>query len=221
MDCILLAAGIGQRMGEKIPKQFLRLNGKPIIIYSLEILNKYNSINNIFITYNEDYYDLYSSIIKNYNFHNCKLIPGGKTRHESVYLALQYVKTNRVLIHEAARPFISTDQIQQLEKETGDAIIPTIPVPFTVSCGDEYMTSELDRSVLKNIQLPQLFNTQSLMHAHKKAHQENYIATEDGILMYRTGYEVKFIPGSENNIKITTPLDLAISEIIDRGMELI
>jgi len=221
MDCILLAAGIGQRMGEDIPKQFLRLNGKPIIIYSLEVLSKYELIKNIHITYNENYKDLYTGIIHDYNFPKCSLVQGGKTRHESVFLALQHVKSDRVLIHEAARPFISTDQITQLVKENESAVVPTIPIPFTVSSGQGYMTGELDRSQLKNIQLPQVFNVTDLGDAHEKAKAENYIATEDGILMYRAGYKVKFVSGYENNIKITTPLDLAIAEIIDRGIELI
>ncbi|MDP7527509.1 MAG: 2-C-methyl-D-erythritol 4-phosphate cytidylyltransferase [Candidatus Marinimicrobia bacterium] len=221
MDCILLAAGIGQRMGEDIPKQFLRLNGKPIIIYSLEVLSKYELINNIYITYNEKYKDLYTSMIHDYNFPKCILVQGGETRHDSVFIALQYVNSNRVLLHEAARPFINSDQITQLINEKESAVVPTIPIPFTVSSGQGYMTGELDRSQLNNIQLPQAFNVNDLRDAHEKAKAENYIATEDGIIMHRAGFKVKFVPGYENNIKITTPLDLAIAEIIDRGMELI
>jgi len=221
MDCILLAAGIGQRMGEDLPKQFLRLNGKPIIIYSLEVLSKYELIKNIYITYNENYKDLYTCIIHDYNFPKCSLVQGGKTRHESVFLALQHVKSDKVIIHEAARPFINSDQITQLSNENESAVVPTIPIPYTVSLGQEYMTGELERSQLKNIQLPQIFKFKDLMNAHEKAKAENFIATEDGILMHRAGYKVKFVPGYENNIKITTHLDLVIAEIIDRGMEII
>jgi 2-C-methyl-D-erythritol 4-phosphate cytidylyltransferase len=221
MDCILLAAGIGQRMGKDLPKQFLRLNGKPIIIYSLEVLSKYDSIKNIYITFNENYKNLYTKIISDYNFPKCSLVKGGKTRHESVFLALQHVKSDNVLIHEAARPFINADQITQLVNENESAVVPTIPLPFTVSLGQGYMTNELDRSQLIIIQLPQLFKYKDLKNAHSIAKAENYVATEDGILMFRAGYKVKFVPGYENNIKITTHLDLAIAEIIDRGMEII
>ncbi len=172
------------------------------------------------LVYNKDYRQMYENLIEDYNLTKCVLIEGGKTRQDSVWSGLQTVKSKKVIIHEASRPIITEDFIQSLFHYPEEkAIIPVIPVTFTVSQGDGYMTAELDRSRLYNIQLPQLFNTDTLRKAHENAKKENYIATEDGILVFKLGEKVRFITGMENNIKITTPLDLIIAENLLRGIE--
>ena len=220
MDCIYLAAGLGVRMRKRIPKQFLSIYGKPIMIYALEVLEKISGIERIFITYHQDFRKDYERVIEDYNISKCILIEGGETRQESVWNALQMVESERVIIHEAARPFITAEFVSELMEIDEKAVVPTIPVPFTVSMGNEYMTAELDRSKLHNIQLPQIFDTDTLVRAHKKAIEEGYIATEDGILVFRLGEKVRFVKGLENNIKITTPLDLVIAENLLRGIEI-
>ncbi|MBO8150944.1 MAG: 2-C-methyl-D-erythritol 4-phosphate cytidylyltransferase [Candidatus Marinimicrobia bacterium] len=220
MDCIYLAAGLGVRMRKRIPKQFLNIYGKPIMIYALEVLEKISGIERIFITYHQDFRKDYERVIEDYNISKCILTEGGETRQESVWNALQMVESERVIIHEAARPFITAELVSELMEIDEKAVVPTIPVPFTVSMGNEYMTAELDRSKLHNIQLPQIFDTDILVRAHKKAMEEGYIATEDGILVFRLGEKVRFVKGLENNIKITTPLDLVIAENLLRGIEI-
>ena len=220
MDIIFLAAGLGVRMDKPIPKQFLRLLGKPIIAYSLEVFEKVNEISRIIVVYNKNYRQMYEELFKNYNLSKCVLVEGGETRQESVYKGLEIVKTDKVMIHEASRPLITIDFVQSLFKCPDEtAVVPVIPIPFTVSQGDDYMTSEMDRSKLHNIQLPQLYLTDVLRKAHENAKKENFTATEDGILVFRLGEKVRFITGMENNIKITTPLDLIIAENLLRGVE--
>lgn len=220
MDCVYLAAGLGIRMRKKIPKQFITLYGKPIMVYALEVLEKISEIDRIFVTYHPDFREDYERVIEDYNISKCILVSGGETRQESVWNALQMVESKRVIIHEAARPFITAEFVLELMKVDEKAVVPTIPVPFTVSVGNDYMTAELDRSKLHNIQLPQIFDTNTLVEAHKKAIKEKYIATEDGILVFRLGEKVRFVKGIENNIKITTPLDLIIAENLLKGIEL-
>lgn len=210
MDAIILAAGIGSRMKIDYPKQFLKINGKPIFIYSLEILRKVKAIEGIIVTCNTDHLEEYRRYIDNYVIENVKLIAGGKSRQESVYLGLLQVQTDRVLIHEAARPLISPDFINHLLSYDDDAIVPTVPIKFTVAMGGEYMTNELDRSKLHNVQLPQLFNTEKLLTAHKKAISDGYTTTEDGTLLFHYGGTVRFIEGRESNIKVTTQLDVEL-----------
>jgi len=167
MDCIYLAAGLGVRMRKRIPKQFLNIYGKPIMIYALEVLEKISGIERIFITYHQDFRKDYERVIEDYNISKCILTEGGETRQESVWNALQMVESERVIIHEAARPFITAEFVSELMEIDEKAVVPTIPVPFTVSMGNEYMTAELDRSKLHNIQLPQIFDTDILVRAHE------------------------------------------------------
>lgn len=220
MDCICLAAGLGQRMNHTIPKQFLPLLGKPIIAYSLEVLETVPEIDRIIVVYNKDFRSMYEELFDNYNLTKCLLIEGGDTRQDSVWRGLNAVESEKVLIHEASRPFITPDFIQSIFIYPDvKAVVPVIPIPFTVSVGNQYMTAELDRSTLHNVQLPQLFDAKTLRNAHELARRENYIATEDGILVFRLGEKVRFVTGSENNIKITTPLDLIIAENLLRGID--
>jgi 2-C-methyl-D-erythritol 4-phosphate cytidylyltransferase len=204
-------------MGKPVPKQFLRLFGKPIMIYALEILEKLETIDSIYITYNPEFRRLYEDTLNAYNLSKCELVPGGSSRQESVLNGLKRVKTNRVLIHEAARPMITVEFVQKLLKYEEKAVVPTVPIPFTVSQGGDYMEAELDRSKLHNIQLPQVFDVQTLLKAHELAQKEKYLATEDGLLVFRLGEKVRFVPGLENNIKITTSFDLILAENIFIG----
>ena len=213
MDAILLSAGAGIRMGLGYPKQFLKIHGKPIFIYSLEVLQKCKIFEKIIITCNEEYLEDYKSYIEKYNIKNNICIIGGKSRQESVKIALDYVTTDKVLIHEAARPLVSEDFVNDIVKVKDEvAVIPTIPIKFTVVEGNGYMEKELNREKLHNVQLPQMFNTAILKDAHKKAVADNYYATEDGMLVFHYGNKVKFVAGRESNIKVTTILDVEVVE---------
>ncbi len=220
IDVILLAAGVGTRTGLNYPKQFYKINGKPFFIMPLEILEKIKEVNTIIITCAVNYMQEYSTYLNHYNIKKAILIAGGKTRQESVHLALQKVTTSKVLIHEAARPLISREFVTEiLSYENEDAVIPTIPIPFTVSEGEDYMTNILDRKKLKNIQLPQLFDTKLLTKAHEDAIANSFDATEDGILMFRMGHKVKFVNGRESNIKITSKIDIIIVNLLINSNE--
>ncbi len=218
MDCIYLAAGLGKRFNHELPKQFFKLNGKPILIFALEVLEKIEWIENIYVTHNSDYRELYEKVFEDYNIAKVVLVEGGETRQESVSKALTHVNTSKVFIHEAARPFIFESFVSSFNNYLNEvAVVPTIPIPFTVSEGEDFMTGILDRKKLHNIQLPQLFDTQILRGAHEKAVEEGFEATEDSLLLFKYGHKVKFIEGTENNLKITTPLDIIIAEQLAGG----
>ncbi len=216
MDCIFLSAGIGSRLNTNTPKQFLKIKNKPIILYSLELIHGLEFIDNIFLTYNIAFKSIYDKLIQENNLYKVILVEGGKTRQSSVFNALKHIKSKKVLLHESARPFISIDIINKLlEHKNEYAVVPAIQVPFTVLSGNDYVEEVLSRDKLKNIQLPQLFDTKTLINAHKKAEKDNFAATEDSMLVYM--YEnkaVKLVEGLEYNIKITTALDLKIAEYI-------
>lgn len=213
MDAIVLAAGRGVRMQLGYPKQFLKINGKPCFIYVLEVLNNCPAIGTIYMTCHADYMEEYARYAEMYHIRNAVMIAGGATRQDSVRLALEHVTSERVLIHEAARPLISVDFVDEILACVGEeAVVPTIPISFTVAQGGEYMECELDRSKLHNIQLPQVFDTHCLRQVHERALQDGYRATEDGMLAFHYGVRVRFVRGRESNIKVTTPLDVKMVE---------
>lgn len=213
MDAILLSAGVGSRTGLGYPKQFLKINGKPMLVYSLEILRQCKDIGKIIVTCSQEHQEVYREYIEKYHITEVFCISGGETRQESVRLALEHITTNKVLVHEAARPLISLDFVESiLAIEDEIAVIPTLPVKFTVVEGGDYIEKELVRSRLHNVQLPQIFDTKILVAVHKSAVRDGYTATEDGMLVFHYGYKVRLIEGRESNIKVTTMLDIEIVE---------
>lgn len=213
MDAVILAAGIGSRMKQNYPKQFIEIGGKPMFIYSLEVLRLSKHIDNIILTCNKLSMDLYEKYINEFHIDNVKCIVGGEIRQQSVYLALKLVESEKVLIHEAARPLISVDFVDSIiNSYLPDAVIPTIPVSFSIIEGDKTIEKELTRDRMKNVQLPQVFNTKKLLDAHSQSIIDNYSTTEDGMLLFHYGGTVNLVNGRESNIKITTPLDLEIVE---------
>lgn len=212
MDVILLAAGLGKRTKLDLPKQFYKINGKPFLIYAIERLQQCEELEKIIVTCQPEYLDEYKRYVDEYDIPNVHYVIGGETRQASVYNGLKAVESSKVMLHEAARPLISKDFVFEIieASKTEDAVVPTIPIKFTVARGGDYMTGELVRNELHNVQLPQVFNTQRLLDFHNRAIEEEYQVTEDGTLFFHYGGKVKFIEGRESNIKITTPLDIEL-----------
>jgi len=219
INAIILAAGAAKRMGKEMPKQFLRIGGKPVMIYVMEILEKTGLFNRFIVTTLSGYEKEYDELIKTYNLRDIELVVGGKTRQESCYLALKHVDSKRVLIHEAARPFITVEFVRELVGHDDAAVVPVLPIDYTVSAGDEYMTKILDRKELKNIQLPQVFDTKVLIEAHDRAREDRFFATEDSTLVFRIGKKVRFVEGLRENFKITDQYDLFVAEKIKQAKD--
>lgn len=215
MDAIVLAAGRGVRMGRDVPKQFLRLAGKPLLVHVLEVFEALEDVDRVWVTALAGYEDEYRRLFEQYRLEKPELVPGGETRQWSVARALESVRSPRVIVHEAVRPFVTADFVRGLLAWPDAAVVPTQPIPFTVAEGDAFMTAELNRARLHNVQLPQVFNTAVLREAHRRF-REPGDATEDSLLVFRLGERVRFVPGREENIKITTPLDLQLAELIYR-----
>jgi len=212
MDAVILAAGAAKRMEQEVPKQFLRIGGKPIIIYVMEVLRKAEIFDRLVVTTLRGYEAHYDELIKTYHLTDVELIAGGSTRQESCRLALTKVRTDRVLIHEAARPFITADFVRRLVAYPDRAVVPVLPIDFTVSAGGDFMTKILDRGELRNIQLPQVFETKTIVAAHERARADGFTATEDSTLVFRMGIPVRFVEGLRENFKITDRFDLFVAE---------
>lgn len=223
IDVIYLAGGKGIRAGLGYPKQFARIGGKPIMVYGLEILNKINEIENIIIPSSDK--DRTFEILNNYNIDNFKIIENGETRQESVYKGLKYINTEYVLICEAVRPFMSKELLNIVIESDNDIVVPksisTATIVRTTPNINNIITT-IERSQCGMVQMPQKFKTEILKECHEVAITMNKIHTDDLALVldnhYNTKYDIteytKIIDGEEQNIKITTPLDLHIAEAI-------
>lgn len=222
MDCIYLAAGMGQRAQQTLPKQLCLLGGRPLMVHSLDVLQRSDAISTIYVmtppSFNgASWTDVYKDVFRDYGLSKCTSVVGGSTRQESVYLGLRLVESPRVLIHEAARPFISSRDILRLQDAmdaVSDAATLTIPIPFAVAtCRYGRIADALDRSVLRNLQLPQIFSTPRLKQAHALAIAQRREFVDDTTLMVSMldDAAIEMLAGSDRNFKITTPLDFVLA----------
>lgn len=211
---LLLNGGVGSRVGAKQPKQFLKINGIPMIIYSAIKADACELVSEIIINYPKDCLEETKRLLADYGVKTpIKFVEAGKTRHESVLKMLEESINEFVLIHEAARPVLYDDTFENLVKSPYENVSYMLEIPFTVAPVDpenQRVVGSLDRSTLRNVQLPQKFNKQDLLHAHQAAKADDIEFTEDATLCAHYGKEVFFINGYDYNIKVTTKFDVKI-----------
>ena len=222
ISVIVAAAGMSNRMGSKINKQFISIEDKPILAHTLEKFEKCKYIDEIIVVAKEEEIEYCrKEIVKRYNFNKVsKIVRGGKERQDSVYngiLALNE-KTDIVLSHDGARPFVKLENIVEGIKgaiEYGACVVG-VPVKDTIKfVGNSKTIDETPkRDMLWAAQTPQCFKKDILMEGYIKAIEDEFIGTDDSSFVERLGVNVKMIMGSYENIKITTPEDLILAESI-------
>ena len=216
---IITAAGSGSRFspGKKsIPKQFIRLKGKPVILFSLEAFQKCRQIDEILVSADNSYFDfIHSLAVKNGITKLTTLAEGGRTRFISVKNAFFQISGkpgDLILIHDAARPNINRKFVEEILTSAlkyGE-VIPGIKIDETVKRENKgIVTGTIDRDNLWTVQTPQVFRYSVLKKSYEKAGRKNDFTDEAG-LVERAGYNVRLIKGSRDNIKITTQEDLQI-----------
>ncbi len=237
---LLAAAGAGRRLlSQGLPepaarsKAFFPLRGKPLFLYSLEALRQCPEISDIVIIVPAPLLEETRRLLAANPPKEDKneiVVAGGETRQQSVYNGLRAAPadTNYVLIHDAARPFITPElvksclsclrQIRRGEPAAREHQAATIAVPATEtvksSADGEWVEATLDRSRLWLIQTPQAFTFPLILEAHKKAAAEGLEASDDAALVEMTGHPVRLVPGAKDNLKITYPEDLLLAEAI-------
>lgn len=214
---VLLSGGVGSRMQNAIPKQYMLLAGKPMIMHVLEKVDTISAIEKIIIVCAEEYQAPINLMLEQYGITKEVLYAkAGKTRQASVLSGLRLVDSSNVIIHEAARPFVKIDDYQELIDEPCENAMIGLDIPFTVIKGQEYVEGLLTRSELVNVQLPQKFKTKDLLDAHLLAERDARLFTEDASLLkyYKPDIKIKIIKGKDYNIKVTTRMDMLTGEII-------
>lgn len=222
VTAIITAAGKGTRMNCDINKQYIEIAGIPVLARTIDVFQNCDAINNIILVVNEEDINFCRHrIVEYYNFSKVRsLVSGGAERQNSVYkgLCAVYDDCDIVLIHDGARPFVTNKNIVDCinEAKTYGACGVGVKLKDTVKISDQngFVAATPDRSNLWSIQTPQGFAYNIIMEAHKKAISSSYLGTDDMALVERQGIPVKIVEGNYQNIKITTPEDLAIGESI-------
>lgn len=221
VSAIIPAAGLGSRMNTNQNKQFILLDSKPMIVRTLEVFEKNVFINEIILVVREQEIFYYKkNILNKYKFNKIKsLIAGGKERQHSVFNGLKAVNKNcdMVLIHDGARPFVNDTMILNAINSANefDAAVLAVPVKDTIKVANNtFVDKTLERDTLWAIQTPQAFKYELIFNAHKKASENNFIGSDDAVLLEKIGIKAKIVMGSYKNIKITTQEDLSYAKFI-------
>ena len=218
---LLIAGGSGQRMHQDIPKQFINVLDKPVIVYTLEAFQKHSAIDAIVVVCIDGWYEILKAYAKQFNISKLiEIVPGGKNGQESIYNGLMKIKdlfdkSDNILIHDAIRPMISEDIISGnivTCNEFGSAITAIPCTEAILKTNDKIIANgSYDRDKLMRTQTPQTFKLEKLLWAHEEAKKKkisNSVAT--CTLMAELGEDMHFTMGSEKNIKLTTPDDIEI-----------
>ncbi len=219
---IIVAGGSGKRMPYDLPKQYLSLNGIPILGRTLIKFEKAPSVDRIVLVVAKDDMEYAKDeIVDKYRILKLKHIQaGGETRQDSVRNGLEMVdnRDDVVLIHDGVRPFVTEELIDLSIREAtrSGAVIPVIPLMNTLKIvgEDGIVTETPDRNNLRLAQTPQAFRREIILEAYRSAYSEGFYGTDDASLVERLGAPVNTIPGLYDNIKITTPEDLALGELL-------
>lgn len=217
---VIVAGGHGKRMGSELPKQYLELAGKPVLMRTLERFKAFDESIELITVLPENQLRFWAELQKKYSFdipHT--IVKGGKARFYSVRNGLNFVDVSGlVAIHDGVRPFVSIDTIKrcfQMAEKLGNAV-PVISPTESMRLLTETGSRPVNRLNLKIVQTPQVFNAEII----KKAYRQDYLPefTDDASVLEKTGVKINLIEGNRENIKITTPEDLVISSALLPGI---
>ena len=219
---IIVAGGKGLRMGSDIPKQFLPIGGKPVLMRTIERFRAYSPALQIILVLPKAQQEYWQQLCREYGFRvEYQLADGGETRFHSVQhgLALIPDDANGVVgVHDGVRPFPAIDVIRNCYEtaRTAKAVIPVIPVVETLRHLEGAANSQLSKTVSRSdyrlVQTPQCFDIQLLKAANRQPYNDGF--TDDASVVEASGFDVTLVDGNRENIKITTPYDLKIAEVL-------
>lgn len=214
---VIVAGGKGLRVGRELPKQFLPIGGKPMLMRTIEAFHDFDKEMKIVVVLLESFRQLWSELLQEYNFivaHT--VVNGGETRFHSVRNGLQLIEDfETVGIHDAARPFVSAEVIERCYRESEDfgcGIIPVVEEVNSIRVLTGYESKPFDRSRIRIVQTPQVFPASLLKNAYNAPYQDSF--TDDASVAESEGIQVKLTTGNEMNIKVTSSFDLMLADFI-------
>ena len=213
---VIVAGGSGKRMGAEMPKQYLELEGRPVLMHTLERFKVFDEAIEIITVLPENQLRYWAELQKKYSFNiPHTIVIGGKARFYSVRNGLKFVDApGLVAIHDGVRPFVSLETIKrcfETAEKLGNAI-PVIEPTETLRIVDDQNNSPLNRHHVRIVQTPQVFSAELI----KKAYNQDYVYefTDDASVLEKTGEKINLVTGNRENIKITNPEDLIISKAL-------
>ena len=216
---IIVAGGKGLRMGSDIPKQFLPIGGKPVLMRTLERFKAYSSTLQIILVLPEAQQAYWKQLCEDYHFDvEHQIANGGQTRFHSVQNGLALVPDDAegvVGVHDGVRPFPSIEVIRNCYETAREkkAVIPVIPIVETVrQLIDSEQSKTVPRDKYRLVQTPQTFDIQLLKAANRQPYNDGF--TDDASVVESYGHAITLVEGNRENIKITTPYDLKIAEVL-------
>jgi 2-C-methyl-D-erythritol 4-phosphate cytidylyltransferase len=213
---VIVAGGSGKRMGAEIPKQFLELAGRPVLMHTIERFKSFNETIEIITVLPEDQLRHWIELKEKYSFSVPEtLVKGGSHRFFSVRNGLQFVNVpGLVAIHDGVRPFVSIETIKrcfETAEKYGNAI-PSISITESLRMISEKESHPINRLLVRQIQTPQVFNAELLKKAYLLDYKPEF--TDDATVLENTGEKINLVEGNRENIKITNPEDLLISKAL-------
>ena len=212
---IIVAGGKGLRMGGDLPKQYIPIQGKPILMRTIEAFHQFNAAMQIILVLPADHQSYWKELCTQYSFTiKHEVAQGGETRFHSVNNGLQLAKGEIVGVHDGVRPFVSQEVIERCYKmtEKTGATIPVIPVVESVRLVQDGQSEAVNRDAYRLVQTPQVFSAEVLRKAYMQ--EFNSLFTDDASVVEAAGHAITLVEGNRENIKITTPFDLKISSAL-------
>jgi 2-C-methyl-D-erythritol 4-phosphate cytidylyltransferase len=219
---IIVAAGLGARMQSAIPKQFLKLNGKPVLLHSIEAFIRFDPNITIALILPADQFGQWEAVVHQFGFTSpVSIAAGGETRFESVRNGLTVLseQTELVAVHDAVRPLVAQETIARAYKSAAHygTGVPAIPLNDSIRQIESSQSVAVDRSRFCLIQTPQCFERQLLQRAYKQEYK--YTFTDDASVVEALGKQIHLVDGNVDNFKLTTPTDLVIAEALLKNRE--
>ena len=214
---IITAGGIGKRMQSSLPKQFIQINEKPLLMYTIERFYRFDPTMEILLTLPEDWLGYWESLLSEHDFKlPHRVIAGGAERYDSIKNALAKCTGSIIGVHDGVRPLVEEETIRHcfLAAETSGAVIPVVNIAESLRRKKGDTTEIVDRSEYIIVQTPQCFQREILLAAYKLPFHAGI--TDDASLVEEAGYTIETIAGNESNIKITTQFDLKYAEVFLR-----
>lgn len=219
---VIPAAGLGSRLGGGIPKQFLRLEEKPILVHTVQRFESSSDVDEIALAVPEESIAEVKQFVTRYHLNKVsKIVAGGEKRQDSVHNIMKRLDvqpSDLILVHDGVRPFVHPGKITDLVLacRDHDAAVLAVQPKDTMrrSNGGGFFDQTLDRTALWLIQTPQAFKASVLLKAFEKASKERFYSTDEAGLVERLGVKIKIVEGSYDNIKITTKEDLELGMLI-------
>ncbi|MBB6675023.1 2-C-methyl-D-erythritol 4-phosphate cytidylyltransferase [Cohnella nanjingensis] len=216
---VVVAAGRGSRMGAAENKVFLPLAGRSVLARTLEAFERCAAVTEIVVVVAPGEEARAREAVREANAGKvAAIVPGGAERQDSVCAGLAALATDGALVHDAARPLVTPAQIEaccrSAERHGASALAVPVKDTIKIADGDGMIASTPERRTLWAVQTPQAFARADLMEAHRRAKDEGAAATDDAMLLERLGRKVAIVEGDYLNIKITTPEDLPIAELL-------